>query len=408
MNKSSETNQQENTPLVAITGSLPMGGSSTFLLNLAKAFQARGLSLPVVSLAEGNELKADFDSANARVISIPNRNFIYEDRLRLAYEEIARRRPRAVLACLGASSFEVLRLIPSGCFRMGVIQSHDPGPYSISRQYAQWIDLMVGVSSEISRFLKTLPEFARHPVETIPYGISFQDSVERGSTDSAEPLRIIYVGRIAEEQKRVSRLVELVKLLEQRGEKVVFTFAGGGAQLPEVKAALADSHLAKFLGEVPNSSVQSLLLTQDVFVLLSDFEGLPLTLLEAMGQGVVPVVSDLESGIRDVINETCGFRIPIGDVGAAAEAISSLNANRGRLRDMACAARKLARTEFTAERMAGGYLQLIEGRTQARFNWPKNVSVPVPLGLSPVIFSGLPRIARRYLKRTFPGAFSNR
>ena len=395
-------------PLVAVTGSLPLGGSSTFLVNLAKAFRERELILPIVSLSESNELDAEFVSAGARVISISNRTRIYEDRLKVAYEETARFRPRAVMACLGAESFEVIRLIPPSCFRIGLIQSHDPGPYSISRQYAKWIDAMVGVSTEISRFLKTMPEFSGHRVETIPYGISFKPTVERRVLPADAPLQIIYLGRMAEVQKRVSRLVELVRRLEEHGENVIFTFAGGGAQLPEVKEALAGSRLARFLGEIPNSTVQSLLATQDIFVLLSDFEGLPLTLLEAMGQGVVPVVSDLESGIRDVISESCGIRIRTGDVAAAADAIIRLNADRQRLQLMAQAASKIARTEFNAGRMAGKYLELVESAAGSRTVWPQKVSISAPMGLSPFLFSGLPRIGRRFLKKNFAGVFSRR
>ena len=57
------------------------------------------------------------------------------------------------------------------------------------------------------------------------------------------------------------------------------------------------------------------------FSLLSDYEGLALSLLEAMGAGVVPVVSDLSSGIAQAVPADCGLRVPFGNLDAAAAAL---------------------------------------------------------------------------------------
>jgi hypothetical protein len=36
--------------------------------------------------------------------------------------------------------------VPAGVARFGIVQSHDPGPYEVSRLYSRWIDAMIGVS----------------------------------------------------------------------------------------------------------------------------------------------------------------------------------------------------------------------------------------------------------------------
>jgi glycosyltransferase involved in cell wall biosynthesis len=146
-----------------------------------------------------------------------------------------------------------------------------------------------------------------------------------------------------------------------------------------------------------------LLANHDVFVLLSDYEGLPLSLLEAMGQGVVPVVSDLESGIREVVTEACGVRIPVGNIAAAAEAIAALSRDRRRLGAMAEAAAAHARRDFSADGMAEKYLRLVDALAPKPVVWPENVSIPTPFGVRPRwIFSGLPRVLRRIVKRLGP------
>ncbi len=387
------------TPLVACSGSLMLGGSTTFLVNLARSFRDRGLTLPVVSMDERNEMAADFAAAGAAVRCVPATGLIYEDRIRQAWREIAAQQPAAVLACLGAESFEPLRLAPPAAVRLGIIQSDDPGPYEMARQFAPWIDAMVGVSEMICRKLREDPAFANKRVEQIPYGIQFGPQNARPPRNPGAPLKLVYLGRMIEEQKRVSRLVELVTVLNERGDKFEFTLAGSGRDLPKVQAALAKVPNVRILGEIPNSETRELLRSQDVMVILSDYEGLPLSLLEAMGEGVVPVVSDLESGLRQVVTDETGIRVPVGDVAGAARAIGLLARDPLRLATLSAASSRLAQEEYGAARMGQRYLELIGSLSKGPVHWPENVEVPVPLLVGQRwMYQGWPRRVRRWLK----------
>jgi glycosyltransferase involved in cell wall biosynthesis len=155
-------------------------------------------------------------------------------------------------------------------------------------------------------------------------------------------------------------------------------------------------------GSIPYTEVASVLREHDAFILLSDFEGLPLSLLEAMAEGVVPVVSDLPSGIREVVTPSTGVRVPTGDVEAAARAIEELASNREHLAALAKEAQLLARAHYNAERMVERFMTLIEDLGSPPFEeaWPEKVSVPTPLMLRhPWLFTGTPRRIRRLIKR---------
>lgn len=391
-----------SSPLLACSGSLMLGGSTTFLVNLSRSFHERGLVLDVVGLDERNEMAADFAAAGARVQCLPRRRLIYEDRIHAAWRAMAARKPVAVLACLGAESFEPLRLLPAGVARLGVIQSDDPAPYAMARNYASWLDAIVGVSTTICDRLRKDGAFAKTRIEHIPYGIAFGPENVRAPRDFARPLKLVYLGRMIEEQKRVSRLVELARLLAARGENFEFMLAGSGSELATVQEALRGLPSARCLGEIPNSETRALLRSQDVLVILSDYEGLPLSLLEAMGEGVVPVVSDLESGLRQVVTEQTGICVPVGNVAAAADAIGALARDPARLAALSSAAGKLAREEYSAARMGQRYLDLIGAIAKPGAVWPEHVSVPAPVELKPEwLYQGLGRSARRWLKRIF-------
>jgi len=388
----------DDVPLACITGSFLLGGSSTFLVNLAAAFGRRGQRLPIVSLSERNEHAADFARIGQPVHCVAGEKLIYEDRIARGYEELAREHPRAVLSCLGSESFEVLRLVPPGVVRLGIVQSHDPGPYGLVQRYARHLDVAVGVSREITRHLSAMPELRGVGVECIPYGIDFPPDVPARPSSPHNPLRVVYVGRLMEEQKRISRVAELIRRTRQAGLPVEFTFVGSGPEEPKLRAEFEHTADVTFTGALPNSEVRARLANQDVFVLLSDFEGLPLSLLEAMGQGVVPVVSDLPSGMRDVVNEECGFRVPVGDVAAAQETLAALCREPGRVQALAPKAAALARREYSADRMAERYLNLVAGGVGAEGAWPRGVEVPVPYGVRPWLFRGVMRRVRRALK----------
>ena len=392
--------ENSSTPIVAVTGGLRLGGSTTFLLNLGRVFRERGLELPVICLAGQNEMAADFAQAGIEVQMMESPRLIFEDRLQLVYRAIAAKQPRGVLACLGGDSFEPLRALPKNVVRMGIIQSDDPKPYKLTREFAPWLDVMVGVSEAICKKLADEGLSAKSRIEHIPYGVRFSPARAAIARDVSQPLRIIYVGRIIETQKRVSRLVELVKTLSARGEKFEFTLIGSGPELQSSRDALKIFPNVRFLGDLPNVEISGRLRESDVFVLLSDFEGLPLSLLEAMGEGVVPVVSDLESGVRQVVTSETGVRVPVGDVPAAVDAIGALARDPARLARLANAASEFVRRQYSAATMAEGYLKLVDELAKREIVWPTQAEIPVPLSYNTGWLSlRWTRPVRRTLKR---------
>jgi glycosyltransferase involved in cell wall biosynthesis len=387
-------------PLVAVTGSLPMGGSSTFLVNFARAMRRRGQLLPVVVLNSENNYAADFQTIDNPVHCLPIQKMIFEDRLLWAYQQTARYRPHAVLSCLSSESFEILRVVPQGVLRMSIVQSDDPGPYKTVVEHAAWTDVAIGVSNQIAANLRAKPELRGLRAEVIPYGIDFAAAVTRVPRAADAPLRLIYLGRIIEEQKRVSRLAQLAKVLQARGAQVEFSIVGEGPQRGELSAALEGCDFVRFLDPVPYDQVPRLLQDFDVFVLLSDFEGLPLSLLEAMGAGVVPVVSDLPSGLAELVDDSRGYRVAVGDVEGAGDAIMELNRDRARLHKCSACASGFAREYYSADAMAEKYCRLITELSPSTRHWPECVRIPAPRGVSAAwLYDGAPRVARRWMKR---------
>ncbi|RYD77073.1 MAG: glycosyltransferase [Verrucomicrobiaceae bacterium] len=166
---------------------------------------------------------------------------------------------------------------------------------------------------------------------------------------------------------------------------------------------MADNPLVRWCGVLRPREVMPFLVTQDVFLLLSDYEGLPLSLLEAMAAGTVPVVSDLPSGMREVVRNECGVRVAVGDVDAAVAAIMQLERDRSRVQALSEQASSHARAHYSAERMSRQFEELILSfPAAADLRWPAAVPIPTPLCLhrmSAWAFQGAPRVIRRMIRR---------
>jgi glycosyltransferase involved in cell wall biosynthesis len=121
-----------------------------------------------------------------------------------------------------------------------------------------------------------------------------------------------------------------------------------------VRAGLGDK--VQQVGRLSGEHVRKAFLESDVFLLTSDFEGLPISLLEAMSAGCVPVVYDIESGVRDVVQDGLnGILTKHGDPRALAEAIRRLDADRSFLARLSLAALQTHEEKFSVRRMADDY-----------------------------------------------------
>jgi glycosyltransferase involved in cell wall biosynthesis len=182
-----------------------------------------------------------------------------------------------------------------------------------------------------------------------------------------------------------------------------WTIAGDGPGRAELEAEMKSSETGPrvdFIGTVKYRDVGPLLDAHDMFILISDYEGLPLSLLEAMGRGLVPVVSDLESGIREIVNESNGMLVPVDDIEGYARAIIHLDTHRDELLTKSVAARERVRTEFSVEAMTDRWLRVFMTAPNEAAQWPWTWRINAPFGASnEIIFTKPFRILRRLRRR---------
>lgn len=113
---------------------------------------------------------------------------------------------------------------------------------------------------------------------------------------------ILYVGRVNTSQKRIDLLLQIWSLLYDRFSDWSLKIVGGGDELESIE--LLSSQLG--LQNISFCGFQNpkpLYETASIFCMTSSFEGLPLTLIEAMQYGVVPVAFNSFLSITDIIDD---------------------------------------------------------------------------------------------------------
>lgn len=104
-------------------------------------------------------------------------------------------------------------------------------------------------------------------------------------------------------QKNHTRLLTTFKILYSRHTNAELWMIGDGDQKEHIEHKVRELNISesvKFLGI--QSDVYQYINKADVFVLSSDYEGMPMTLVEAMGTGL-PIVTTNVGGIQDMIKD---------------------------------------------------------------------------------------------------------
>jgi glycosyltransferase involved in cell wall biosynthesis len=133
---------------------------------------------------------------------------------------------------------------------------------------------------------------------------------------------------------------------------VVFVFAGDGpdrAALEARAATLGVSERVRFLGY--RSDVAALLAACDLFVLPSLYEGLPLSVLEAMAAGKAVVASAIGGTDEAVVHGETGILVPPAEASSLADAIRTLLADPARSARLGVAGRERVRRLFSTDGM---------------------------------------------------------
>ena len=361
-----------------------MGGVETYLLNMARETIADGHEVFIGAttdvlgplreslLAAGVQLLDWTEFHPAFMARQPAQGF--QQRL---LADIARIRP-TLLALNDCNDFSIgvaplLKRLRPYCTVIDTFHIDSPvEQYLEFRRY--FLDALDGVAATnqnvIDRFHRRYPHASKIPARYIANGVSVPDR-ERRPADGT--LRMLYVGRLAQDQKRIMALPPLLEQLRARGRSFSMTIVGDGPCRDALASQISQRGLdadVRLTGYLSPQQVLDLYFEHDVLVNLSTFEGFSMSVLEAFAAGCVPVCTDIDSLDRSVFVDGRNCRLcPVDQLDEMVRIWSELSpASLDQLSSNALATGR----QFSASRMYHGYRQFLADLRTARplETWP--------------------------------------
>ena len=192
---------------------------------------------------------------------------------------------------------------------------------------------------------------AKHVV-SLPNCIDLKDAqtFERKYKDDSTPLTLGYLGRIAK-TKGMDYLLQACCLLKERHIPFCLKIAGAeeieGQYLPMFSKMLGNQFV--FYGVVSGESKKEFLQSLDILVMPTFYEGLPMSLLECMSYGVVPIITPVGSIPTVVTDQQNGILIKVKDTQSIVDTITYLHTHRDKLKLMSSAARNYIFEHFDSD-----------------------------------------------------------
>ena len=229
------------------------------------------------------------------------------------------------VVCFGFNSFYILGILKHLMgFRLLVSERGDPTRkrFSIIRKYLfAGSDISVFQTNGARRF------YDKNNIDTsyvIPNPVSLPETAWKNNEDS---MVVISVGRIDFEQKRQDLLIEAFRIVVQKLPEAKLMLVGKGYDENQLVSlvkgyGMEDSVIMKGF----KKDVYSEMAKANVFVLTSDFEGIPNALLEAMAFGMPVVSTDCTPGGAAMLirNGENGCLVEKGNITQLADAMICL------------------------------------------------------------------------------------
>ena len=230
---------------------------------------------------------------------------------------------------------------------------HDDYNVRLAKKYGHVVDAFICHNSKVFDRLQQMFPTRLNDIFYKPHGVKIPTDY-RIIKEDTKPLRLLFLGRMAA-PKGIFDLPVIDGMLREKGIHANWTCIGNGPELDAFKQSWSKDAEVRFYAPATNEEVVKICTQQDVFVLPSKFEGSPVSLLETMSVGLVPVITGLPGSIQEIVSRDIGFTVEMDNNAGFAMAIEQLHHDRKLLNKLSEACRAKVIATFNVTETARAY-----------------------------------------------------
>lgn len=228
------------------------------------------------------------------------------------------------------------------------------------------LDHIVSIAESTARAMARYDNFPARKIKVVHNGVDIDacrttvdPAAKRRSLGLDAQCRIIGTAARLEEIKNIPMMLRVFKRVLAARPDTVLLIAGRGTQEENLKALAAEMGMAdqvRFLGL--RFDMDEIYPLFEVFLLTSFTEGISVTLLEAMANGVPAVVTGVGGNPEVVVDELTGFMIPLNDEVSMTERILELMNSPVKAKLLGFNAKDRVESHFSFSGMLDSYIKM--------------------------------------------------
>ena len=237
---------------------------------------------------------------------------------------------------------------------------HDEQYRRVTARLAPKVAEIVAINSVVQSAISEVSARPRDNIRVIENGVDTERFAPSASERASDCVNLLWVGRLHPDKNVLLALEAFRAVIAATDRTARLTIVGDGEDRSAAEDYVRGNGLDAVVDIVGQlEDVSQLMSAADIYVLSSDTEGTPFAMLEAMSSGL-PVVATAVGGIPSAVDEGMAILVPPGDKDALADAMLSLVADGSARRAMGARSRQRACRDYSEERMAKSYLDLVQ------------------------------------------------
>ncbi len=357
------------------------------IINQAKLFQYFDVRIILISLDSKNESIFQVNNTNVVVQRFnysvfDNYNFVLKSLKSLIDEKLG------IVVTNDGLELDCLKYLGTEQIVFHIV--HDLYNLKLSLNNIDVIDYFICHTKEMSTILLT-DRILKSRVYFLPFGV---DIPNRNKPKNKGVLKIVSLSRLVE-SKGVLRLYDIENRLVELGIHVDWWILGDGPLKEDLLVQWSNKNNV-FFGQPTDDELGAILAESDLFISLSEFEGYGISLLEALSNGLVPIITKLPIGIHSILSDSHGLILEDINIQKIVSFINSVNDNNIELLNYQSMCRSFVEENYSSRNTGLGYFELFSLRTEKKTKGSRYFELS-NFGLFDRWF--IPNLLSKYLKK---------